>query len=46
MMQEHRQQSMSGGQLNPNAHFEEFFKFESWHINVISERIEIKDYNQ
>jgi hypothetical protein len=36
MMQEHRQQSVCGGQLGALARILKYFEFQSWHINVIS----------
>jgi hypothetical protein len=38
MMQEHRQQSTSGRQLGALARILKYFEFQSWCINVISEK--------
>jgi hypothetical protein len=38
MMQEHRQQSACGGQLGALTRILKYFEFQSWRINVISEK--------
>jgi hypothetical protein len=37
-MQEHHQQSTCGGQLGTLSHILKYFEFQSWCINVISEK--------